>query len=80
MELTKVEKNKALVLKAFETLFNERDYAAGERDLLHLEFHASKARDEVAPKLSGLALASAIEIHRESTLDLRRRFINKSLP
>jgi len=53
MELTKVEKNKALVLKAFETLFNERDYAAGERDLLHLEFHASKARDEVAPKLSG---------------------------
>jgi len=31
MELTKVEKNKALVLKAFETLFNRRDYAAAER-------------------------------------------------
>jgi predicted SnoaL-like aldol condensation-catalyzing enzyme/ketosteroid isomerase-like protein len=31
MELTKVKKNKALVLKAFETLFNERDYAAAER-------------------------------------------------
>src|SRR5258708_11869136 len=31
MELTKVEKNKALVLKAFETLFNKRDYAAAER-------------------------------------------------
>src|SRR6266576_1025743 len=30
MELTKVEENKALVLKAFETLFNKRDYAAAE--------------------------------------------------
>jgi len=26
MELTKVEENKAFVLKAFETLFNRRDY------------------------------------------------------
>jgi predicted SnoaL-like aldol condensation-catalyzing enzyme len=25
------EKNKALVLKAFDTLFNKRDYAAAER-------------------------------------------------
>src|SRR5882724_3966 len=31
MELTKVEENKALVLKAFETLFNKRDYAAAEK-------------------------------------------------
>src|SRR6266481_8297489 len=30
MELTKVEVNKALVLKAFDTLFNKRDYARAE--------------------------------------------------
>src|SRR5271154_1253155 len=30
MELTKMEENKALVLKAFETLFNRRDYVAAE--------------------------------------------------
>jgi len=28
---TTLEKNKALVLKAFDTLFNKRDYAAAER-------------------------------------------------
>jgi predicted SnoaL-like aldol condensation-catalyzing enzyme len=31
MSPTKVEKNKALVLEAFDTLFNKRDYAAAER-------------------------------------------------
>ena len=31
MKQTIEEKNKALVLKAFDTLFNERDYAAAER-------------------------------------------------
>jgi predicted SnoaL-like aldol condensation-catalyzing enzyme len=31
MNPTKQEKNKALVLKAFDTLFNKRDYAAAER-------------------------------------------------
>src|SRR5262249_48596287 len=31
MSQTTQEKNKALVLKAFDTLFNERDYAAAER-------------------------------------------------
>jgi len=31
MSRTKQEKNKALVLEAFETLFNKRDYAAAER-------------------------------------------------
>ena len=31
MDRTKQEKNKALVLKAFDTLFNKRDYAAAER-------------------------------------------------
>jgi predicted SnoaL-like aldol condensation-catalyzing enzyme len=31
MNQTIAEKNKALVLKAFDTLFNKRDYAAAER-------------------------------------------------
>jgi predicted SnoaL-like aldol condensation-catalyzing enzyme len=31
MSRTKQEKNKALVLEAFDTLFNKRDYAAAER-------------------------------------------------
>jgi predicted SnoaL-like aldol condensation-catalyzing enzyme len=31
MEHTKAEKNKALVLEAFDTLFNKRDYVAAEK-------------------------------------------------
>src|SRR5205809_1734451 len=31
MDATKQEKNKALVLEAFDTLFNKRDYEAAER-------------------------------------------------
>ena len=31
MNQTMEEKNKALVLAAFDTLFNKRDYAAAER-------------------------------------------------
>jgi hypothetical protein len=31
MTKTKPEQNKAIVLEAFETLFNKRDYAAAER-------------------------------------------------
>ena len=33
MVSTKQESNKALVLKAFDTLFNQRDYQAAERNL-----------------------------------------------
>ena len=32
MNPTKQEKNKALVLEAFDTLFNKRDYVAAARD------------------------------------------------
>ena len=34
MSQTAQEKNKALVLEAFDTLFNKRDYAAAEKGLL----------------------------------------------
>jgi hypothetical protein len=33
MSLTNQEKNKALVLEAFDTLFNKRDYVGAERHL-----------------------------------------------
>jgi len=32
MNQTKQEKNKALVLEAFDTLFNKRDYSAAEKN------------------------------------------------
>jgi len=32
MSQTKEEKNKALLLDAFDTLFNKRDYAAAKKD------------------------------------------------
>ena len=31
IELNKIEKNKELVLEAFDTLFNQRDYIGAER-------------------------------------------------
>jgi predicted SnoaL-like aldol condensation-catalyzing enzyme len=31
MDITNEEKNKALVLEAFDTLFNKRDYVAAEK-------------------------------------------------
>ena len=34
MSKTAPEQNKALVLEAFDTLFNKRDYAAAERDMV----------------------------------------------
>ena len=43
------EKNKALVLKAFDTLFNKRDYAAAERfwspDYIQHSAHIAPGRD-----------------------------------
>jgi predicted SnoaL-like aldol condensation-catalyzing enzyme len=43
------EKNKALVLKAFDTLFNKRDYAAAERfwspDYIQHSAHIEPGRD-----------------------------------
>ena len=47
MSQTTQEKNKALVLEAFDTLFNRRDYAAAERywsPALHPAQRAHRAR------------------------------------
>jgi predicted SnoaL-like aldol condensation-catalyzing enzyme len=49
MNQTNEEKNKALVLKAFDTLFNKRDYAASERfwsaDYIQHSAHIAAGRD-----------------------------------
>jgi predicted SnoaL-like aldol condensation-catalyzing enzyme len=49
MSRTKQEKNKALVLEAFHTLFNRRDYAAAERfwslDYIQHSAHIAPGRD-----------------------------------
>ena len=49
MSQTTQEKNKALVLKAFDTLFNERDYAAAERfwspDYIQHSAHIAPGRE-----------------------------------
>ena len=49
MPKTTPEQNKALVLKAFDTLFNQRDYAAAERfwspDYIQHSAHIAPGRD-----------------------------------
>jgi len=49
MSRTKEEKNKALVLEAFNTLFNKRDYAAAERfwspDYIQHSAHIAPGRE-----------------------------------
>ena len=49
MSQTKQEKNKALVLHAFDTLFNKRDYAAAEKywspDYIQHSAHIEPGRD-----------------------------------
>ena len=49
MSTSKEEKNKALVLEAFDTLFNKRDYSAAERywspDYIQHSAHIAPGRD-----------------------------------
>src|SRR3982075_3573801 len=51
MSSTKQEKNKALVLKAFDTLFNKRDYVAAER---YWSPHYIQHSAHIAPGREGL--------------------------
>ncbi len=51
MSKTKQEKNKALVLEAFDTLFNKRDYAAAER---YWSPHYTQHSAHIAPGRQGL--------------------------
>jgi predicted SnoaL-like aldol condensation-catalyzing enzyme len=53
------EKNKALVLKAFDTLFNKRDYAAAERfwspEYIQHSAHIAPGRDGLFDLVKSLA-------------------------
>jgi predicted SnoaL-like aldol condensation-catalyzing enzyme len=51
MSQTKQEKNKALVLEAFDTLFNKRDYVAAER---YWSRHYIQHSAHIAPGSEGL--------------------------
>jgi len=51
MSRTKEEKNKALVLEAFDTLFNNRDYLAAER---YWSPHYIQHSGHIAPGRQGL--------------------------
>jgi predicted SnoaL-like aldol condensation-catalyzing enzyme len=51
MSRTKQEKNKALVLEAFDTLFNKRDYVAAER---YWSPHYIQHSPHIAPGREGL--------------------------
>ena len=51
MSRTKQEKNKALVLEAFDTLFNKRDYVAAER---YWSPHYVQHSAHIAPGREGL--------------------------
>jgi predicted SnoaL-like aldol condensation-catalyzing enzyme len=51
MSRTKQEKNKALVLEAFDTLFNKRDYLAAER---YWSSHYIQHSAHIAPGREGL--------------------------
>ena len=51
MSRTKQEKNKALVLEAFDTLFNKRDYTAAER---YWSPHYIQHSAHIAPGREGL--------------------------
>jgi predicted SnoaL-like aldol condensation-catalyzing enzyme len=51
MSRTKQEKNKALVLEAFDTLFNKRDYVAAER---YWSPHYIQHSVHIAPGREGL--------------------------
>jgi predicted SnoaL-like aldol condensation-catalyzing enzyme len=58
MSQTKQEKNKALVLEAFDALFNRRDYAAAERywspDYIQHSAHIAPGREGLFNLVKGL--------------------------
>src|ERR1700680_2888445 len=88
MTQTIEQQNKALVLKAFNTLFNEKDYAAAEKfwspDYVQHSAHIPPGRDP----LFGLVKASPAAMRYENSLImadgdmlmLRGRFTNKGGP
>jgi predicted SnoaL-like aldol condensation-catalyzing enzyme len=65
MSRTKQEKNKALVLEAFDTLFNKRDYVAAERywspDYIQHSAHIAPGREGLFNLIKSLPLTLKYE-------------------
>ena len=65
MNRTQEEKNKALVLEAFDTLFNKRDYAAAERywspNYIQHSAHIEPGRDGLFNLIKSLPLTLKYE-------------------
>jgi predicted SnoaL-like aldol condensation-catalyzing enzyme len=65
MSQTKQERNKALVLEAFDTLFNQRDYAAAERywspTYIQHGAHIAPGRDGLFTLIKGMPLTLKYE-------------------
>src|SRR5437899_7107526 len=88
MSQTIQEKNKALVLDAFDTLFNKRDYAAAEKywspDYIQHSAHIEPGRDglfnlvKAAPP--SLKYEPAVILAEDDYVIVHGRFANIGLP
>jgi len=68
MSQSRESKNKALVLKAFDTLFNQRDYAAAERfcspNYIQHSAHIEPGREGLFNLIKGLGAQIRARRHR----------------
>jgi predicted SnoaL-like aldol condensation-catalyzing enzyme len=82
------ERNRALVLKAFDTLFNKRDYAAAQRfwspDYIQHSAHIEPGRDGlfnlIKASPSDMRYENALTIANGDYVMLHGRFSNTGLP
>ena len=81
MSPTKQEKNKALVLEAFDTLFNKRDYAAAERywspHYIQHSAHIGPGRDGLFNLIKSIPPTLKYE---PGTIVKRRSHVRKDFP
>ena len=66
MSQTKQERNKALILEAFETLFNKRDYGAAERYWSPTYIHPAQRAHRSRPR-------GPLQPHQEHAADAEMR-------
>jgi predicted SnoaL-like aldol condensation-catalyzing enzyme len=88
MSSTIGERNKALVLEAFDTLFNRRDYEAAQRfwspDYIQHSAHIAPGRDGLFELIkaspAGLRYESALAVSDGDYVMVHGRFSNTGLP
>ena len=78
MSQSRESKNKALVLKAFDTLFNQRDYAAAERfwspSYIQHSAHIEPGREGLFNLIKGTAAAASAAVSDEPISPKRRMY------